>query len=133
MIRSLMIAAASAVVLKLSPTAFAQQPGQFSTADQARAMLAKAVGRVLAAAFLLVASTSARAAIWELPLGPYGVFRLDVPSGWTAGPRSGFSGRDIAITPPQGVPLILLITPTASKNIPDTLSEVDVRRVVTGL
>jgi hypothetical protein len=48
-------------------------------------------------------------------------------------PPGGACGRAIAITPPQGVPLNLLITPTASKNMPDTLSEVDVRRVVAGL
>ncbi len=42
-------------------------------------------GRALAAALLLlVASTCARATIWERPLGPYGVFRVDLPSGWTA-------------------------------------------------
>src|SRR5262245_51292762 len=32
----------------------------------------------------LVLSSSARAAIWELPLGPYGTLRLDMPDGWTA-------------------------------------------------
>jgi hypothetical protein len=39
MIRKLMIAAASAVVLIVSPTAFSQ--GQFGTADEAKAMLLK--------------------------------------------------------------------------------------------
>jgi hypothetical protein len=43
-----MIAAASAAVLTLSPTAFAQQTGQFGNADQAKAMLAKAVAAVKA-------------------------------------------------------------------------------------
>jgi hypothetical protein len=134
MIRSLMIAAASAAVLRKGRTITESQSAVLRQSDsghQARAMLAKAVGRVLAAALFLVASISARAAIWELPLGPYGVFRLDVPSGWTAGPR----GRGIAITPPQGVPLILLISPIPSPKFPlvDTLSEVDVRRVVAGL
>ena len=33
---------------------------------------------------LLLLSSQARAAIWELPLGPFGAFRLEVPSGWTA-------------------------------------------------
>jgi single cache domain-containing protein len=46
MIRTFMIAAASAAVLTLSPTAFAQQPGQFGTADEAKAMLTKAVAAV---------------------------------------------------------------------------------------
>jgi hypothetical protein len=46
MIRTLMIATASAAVLTLSPTAFAQQPGQFGTADEAKAMLTKAVAAV---------------------------------------------------------------------------------------
>ena len=46
MIRALMIAAASAAVLALSPTAFAQQPG--GTADEAKAMLMKAVAAVKA-------------------------------------------------------------------------------------
>ena len=44
MIRALMIAAASAAVLALSPTAFAQQTG--GTADEAKAMLMKAVAAV---------------------------------------------------------------------------------------
>ena len=48
MIRTFMIAAASAAVLTLSPTAFAQQGGQSGTADEAKAMLAKAVAAVKA-------------------------------------------------------------------------------------
>jgi hypothetical protein len=44
MLRALMIAAASAAVLALSPTAFAQQTG--GTADEAKAMLMKAVAAV---------------------------------------------------------------------------------------
>jgi hypothetical protein len=48
MVRIFMIAAASAAVLTLSPTAFAQQPSQFGTADEAKAMLAKAVSAVKA-------------------------------------------------------------------------------------
>ncbi len=39
MIRKIMIAAASAAVLALSPTTFAQQPSQYGKADEARAML----------------------------------------------------------------------------------------------
>src|SRR5208283_4046549 len=46
MIRALMIAAASAAVLALSSTAFAQQTG--GTADEAKAMLMKAVAAVKA-------------------------------------------------------------------------------------
>ena len=46
MIRTLMIAAASAALLALSPTAFAQQAG--GTADEAKAMLMKAVAAVKA-------------------------------------------------------------------------------------
>jgi Single Cache domain 2 len=46
MIRALMFAAASAAVLALSPTAFAQQTG--GTADEAKAMLMKAVAAVKA-------------------------------------------------------------------------------------
>jgi signal transduction histidine kinase len=42
-----MVAAAIAVVM-LSSTAFAQQPGQFGNADEARTMLAKAVAAVKA-------------------------------------------------------------------------------------
>jgi hypothetical protein len=48
MIRQFMIAAASAAVLVLSPSTFAQQPGQYGTADQAKAMLLKAVAAVKA-------------------------------------------------------------------------------------
>jgi signal transduction histidine kinase len=48
MIRTFMIAAASAAVLALSATAFAQQPGQYGTADEAKAMLLKAVAAVKA-------------------------------------------------------------------------------------
>jgi signal transduction histidine kinase len=47
MVRTFMIAAASAAVLTLSPTAFAQQ-GQFGTADEAKAMLAKTIAAVKA-------------------------------------------------------------------------------------
>ena len=46
MFRTLTIAAASAAVLALSPTAFAQQTG--GTADEAKAMLMKAVAAVKA-------------------------------------------------------------------------------------
>jgi len=46
MIRALMIAAASAAILALSPTAFAQQTA--GTADEAKAMLMKAVAAVKA-------------------------------------------------------------------------------------
>jgi hypothetical protein len=46
MFRTFMIAAASTAVLALSPTAFAQQKSQFGTADEAKAMLAKAVSAV---------------------------------------------------------------------------------------
>jgi hypothetical protein len=48
MIRSFMIAAASAAILALTSTAFAQQPGQYGTAEQAKAMLVKAVAAVKA-------------------------------------------------------------------------------------
>ncbi len=48
MVRTFIIAAASAAVLTFSPTAFAQQPSQFGTADQAKAMLVKAVAAVKA-------------------------------------------------------------------------------------
>ena len=44
MVRNIVIAAASAAVIALSPAAFAQQPG--GTADEARAMLMKAVAAV---------------------------------------------------------------------------------------
>jgi len=46
MVRIFLIAAASAAILMLSPTAFAQQPGEYGDADQAKAMLAKAVSAV---------------------------------------------------------------------------------------
>jgi hypothetical protein len=46
MIRTFMIAAASAALLTLSPTSFAQ--GQLGTADEAKAMLVKAVAAVKA-------------------------------------------------------------------------------------
>ena len=46
MIRALMIAAASAAILALSPAAFAQQTG--GTAAEAKAMLMKAVAAVKA-------------------------------------------------------------------------------------
>src|SRR3979411_1508729 len=48
MTRALMIAAASAAVLVLSPAAFAQQKSQFGTAEEAKAMLMKAVATVKA-------------------------------------------------------------------------------------
>ena len=48
MIRSFMIATASAAVLTLSLTAFAQQPGQYGNADEAKAMLVKAVAAIKA-------------------------------------------------------------------------------------
>jgi hypothetical protein len=48
MIRRFMIAAASAAVLTLSPTAFAQQKSQYGSADEAKAMLMKAVAAVKA-------------------------------------------------------------------------------------
>jgi hypothetical protein len=48
MVRSFMIAAVSATVLALSPTAFAQQPGQFGTPAEAKAMLEKAIAAVKA-------------------------------------------------------------------------------------
>ena len=48
MIRNFMIAAALAAVLAFSPTAFAQQPGGHGNADQAKAMLVKAVAAVKA-------------------------------------------------------------------------------------
>src|SRR6266566_174315 len=46
MFRTFMIAAASAAVLTLSPTAFAQQPGQYGNAVEAKVMLLKAVADV---------------------------------------------------------------------------------------
>jgi signal transduction histidine kinase len=48
MIRTFMMAAASATVLALSAAAFAQQPGQYGTAEEAKAMLLKAVAAVKA-------------------------------------------------------------------------------------
>ena len=48
MIRKFMIAAAWAAVLALSPTTFAQQPSQYGKADEAKAMLLKAVAVVKA-------------------------------------------------------------------------------------
>jgi Single Cache domain 2 len=48
MIRIFMIAAASATVLSLSPTAFAQSTGQYGNADEAKAMLRKAITAVKA-------------------------------------------------------------------------------------
>lgn len=48
MFRTFMIAAASAAVLTLPPTASAQQSSQFGTADEAKAMLTKAVAAVKA-------------------------------------------------------------------------------------
>jgi hypothetical protein len=48
MTRTLLIAAASAAVLMLSPAAFAQQKSQFGTAEEAKAMLSKAVAAVKA-------------------------------------------------------------------------------------
>jgi hypothetical protein len=48
MFRTFMIAAASAAVLTLSSTAFAQQPGQYGNAVEAKAMLLKAVTSVKA-------------------------------------------------------------------------------------
>jgi hypothetical protein len=48
MIRTFMIAAASAAAVTLSLTAFAQQPSRYGTADEAKAMLLKAVAAVKA-------------------------------------------------------------------------------------
>jgi hypothetical protein len=48
MVRNILIAAASAAVLTLSPTAFAQQPSQYGSAAEAKAMLLKAVAAVKA-------------------------------------------------------------------------------------
>jgi hypothetical protein len=48
MMRTFMIAAASAAILTLSPTAFAQQKSQYGSADEAKAMLMKAVAAVKA-------------------------------------------------------------------------------------
>jgi hypothetical protein len=46
--RTLMIAATSAAVLMISSTAFAQQPGQYGNAVEAKAMLLRAVAAVKA-------------------------------------------------------------------------------------
>jgi hypothetical protein len=48
MVRTFIIAAATATVLTLSSTAFAQQPAQYGSADEAKAMLLKAVAAVKA-------------------------------------------------------------------------------------
>jgi hypothetical protein len=48
MVRTFMIAAASAAILSLSQATFAQQPGQFGTAVEARAMLTKTIAAVKA-------------------------------------------------------------------------------------
>jgi hypothetical protein len=48
MIRTFVIAAASIAVLAFSPMAFGQQPSQFGTADEAKAMLSKAAAAVKA-------------------------------------------------------------------------------------
>jgi hypothetical protein len=48
MIRTFMIATASAAILTLSSTAFAQQKSQYGNADEAKAMLVKAVAAVKA-------------------------------------------------------------------------------------
>jgi hypothetical protein len=48
MIRTFVIAATATAVLAFSPMAFAQQPSQFGTADEAKAMLLKAVAAVKA-------------------------------------------------------------------------------------
>ena len=48
MVRTYIIAAASAAVLSLSPMAFAQQPSQYDNAEEAKAMLMKAVAAVKA-------------------------------------------------------------------------------------
>ena len=94
-------------------------------------------GRALAAILLLlVASTCARATIWERPLGPYGVFRVDLPSGWTAKLQEpdAAGGRAIAITPPTGVPLLLLVsTFPLPDNVADTLLEDGARSTVARL
>jgi hypothetical protein len=94
-------------------------------------------GRALAATLLLlVASTCARATIWERPLGPYGVFRVDLPSGWTAKLQEpdAAGGRAIAITPPTGVPLLLLVsTFPLPDNVADTLLEDGARSTVARL
>jgi signal transduction histidine kinase len=48
MVRTFIIAAASVAALALSATAFAQQPSQYGSAEEARAMLLKAVAAVKA-------------------------------------------------------------------------------------
>jgi hypothetical protein len=48
MIRALMVAAVSAAVLTLAPAALAQQKGQYGSAEEAKAMLMKAVAAVKA-------------------------------------------------------------------------------------
>jgi hypothetical protein len=48
MFRTFMIAAAAAALITLSPTTYAQQPGQSGTAPEAKAMLLKAVAAVKA-------------------------------------------------------------------------------------
>jgi hypothetical protein len=48
MIRTFMIGVASAAVLALTPTAFAQQTSQYGNADEAKAILMKAVAAVKA-------------------------------------------------------------------------------------
>jgi hypothetical protein len=48
MVRKIMIAAASATILSFSSTAFTQQPGQFGTPAEAKAMLEKAIAAVKA-------------------------------------------------------------------------------------
>jgi hypothetical protein len=48
MVRSFIIAAASVAIVALSSTVFAQQRGQYGTADEAKAMLLKAVAAVKA-------------------------------------------------------------------------------------
>jgi hypothetical protein len=48
MMRTCIIAAVSAAILTLSPTAFTQQKSQYGSADEAKAMLMKAVAAVKA-------------------------------------------------------------------------------------
>jgi Single Cache domain 2 len=48
MLRALIIAAASAAFLMLLPSAFAQTPSQYGSADEAKAMLVKAIAAVKA-------------------------------------------------------------------------------------
>ena len=56
--------AAAGVVLMLSSTAFAQQPGQFGNADEAKAMLVKAVAAVQIRQKRSICSTRERADSW---------------------------------------------------------------------